>query len=492
LKIYRKEGDVIQLISYPEEDIGKGDYLLIEDQRAGRGLIVQVIDAQFANIPGILEDILRDVMTEESIHGNDLDPLDISSQVAVLKDTKLLICKIRGALEHGRLTHNVSWLPSRINSSISKFPIETVTSEASPTRPIVLGAVKENPEFLVDAKTLDGKLNIVTGKKGTGKSHLSKLLAMSLLDYGAPCLILDVNGEYTNLTRRANGESSQYEGKIAVLTPRLSLRFTLAEAGLGTMLDILLHALDLPGTSARVFARIWRQLEGENDLTLKSLGEAIAGSDCHESVRDALQSRYNTLVDAGLFTDDTSAAGSRRMLEHLAAGEAVVINMRNQSFTTRRIVVELLLSKITELLTSGRLRAVFLFAEEAHLYLRETYWDDIVTRMRHLGIFTTFITNQPDTIQESIYRQADNIFLFNFTNERDLDAVSRAAKVDGESVRLLVKDLPAGHCLAIGDVVRDFPIVVNVRPLDVEALGGTRYFFVEETLAHARQTRRPH
>jgi hypothetical protein len=482
VKIYRKEGDVMQLISFPEEEVNKGDYLLVEDQRSRRGLIIQIIDIQFANIPGILEDILRDVMTEESIQGNDVDPLDISSQVAVLKDTKLLVCKIRGALENGRPTHDVSWLPSRINSSVSKFPIETVASEESPSRPILLGAIKENSKFTVDARALDGRLNIVTGKKGTGKSHLSKLLAMSLLDHGAPCLILDVNGEYTNLTRLASGERSRYEGKIAVLTPRLSLRFTLAEVGLGTMMDILLHALDLPGTSARVFARIWRQLEQKNELTVKSLGEAIADSDCHESVRDALQSRYNTLVDSGIFTDDSSTAKSRQILERLAAGEAVVVNMKNQSFMIRRIVVELLLSKITELLSHARLRAVFLFAEEAHLYLRETYWDDIVTRMRHLGIFTTFITNQPDTIQESIYRQADNIFLFNFTNERDLDVVARAAKIDGESVRLLVKDLPAGHCLAIGDVVRDFPIVVNVRPLDVEALGGTRFFFQENSI----------
>jgi len=486
VKIYRKEGDVMQLISYPDEEVNKGDYLLVEDQRSRRGLIIQVIDIQFANIPGILEDILRDVMTEESIQGNDVDPLDISSQVAVLKDTKLLVCKIRGALEDGRPTHNVAWLPSRINSSVSKFPIETLTSEESPSRPIHLGAIEQSSRFIIDAKALDGRLNIVTGKKGTGKSHLSKLLAMSLLDHGAPCLILDVNGEYTNLTRRASGQSSPYEGKITILTPRLSLRFTLAEVGLGTIMDILLHALDLPGTSARVFARIWRQLEQNSDLTLKTLGEAIASSDCHESVRDALQSRYNTLADAGIFTDDPSVANSRRLLELLAGGSAVVVNMKNQSFTIRRIVVELLLSKITELLSCARLRAVFLFAEEAHLYLRETYWDDIVTRMRHLGIFTTFITNQPDTIQESIYRQADNIFLFNFTNERDLDVVSRAAKVDGESVRLLVKDLPTGHCLAIGDVVRDFPIVVNVRPLDVETLGGTRFFFEENRLACSR------
>ena len=69
MKIYRKEGDVMQLISFPDEEVNKGDYLLVEDQRSRRGLIIQIIDIQFANIPGILEDILRDVMTGNRYRG---------------------------------------------------------------------------------------------------------------------------------------------------------------------------------------------------------------------------------------------------------------------------------------------------------------------------------------------------------------------------------------------------------------------------------------
>ncbi|NIW09299.1 MAG: DUF87 domain-containing protein, partial [Gammaproteobacteria bacterium] len=53
--------------------------------------------------------------------------------------------------------------------------------------------------FKVDATALDGKLNIVTGKKETGKSHFSKLLVLSLIDYGAPVVVLDLNGEYAHL-----------------------------------------------------------------------------------------------------------------------------------------------------------------------------------------------------------------------------------------------------------------------------------------------------
>ena len=130
-----------------------------------------------------------------------------------------------------------------------------------------------------------------------------------------------------------------------------------------------------------------------------------------------------------------------------------------------------------KILGQWKIKSIFLFAEEAHLYLRETYWEDIVTRMRHFGIFTTFITNQPNTIKENIYRQADNIFLFNFTNEHDLESVSKAAKVDAETAKLMARGLPPHHCLILGKAVRNFPVVAKIRPLNVQAKGQTRLFF---------------
>ena len=99
--------------------------------------------------------------------------------------------------------------------------------------------------------------------------------------------------------------------------------------------------------------------------------------------------------------------------------------------------------------------------------------------MRHFGVFTTFVTNQPDTIKENIYRQADNIFLFNFSNENDLETVSRAARVDAETVKLIARDLPPRQCLILGKAVRDFPVVAKVRALDIKTLGQTRFFFTK-------------
>ena len=144
------------------------------------------------------------------------------------------------------------------------------------------------------------------------------------------------------------------------------------------------------------------------------------------------------------------------------------------------MTVELILSKLVELLEQRKIPPVFLLSEEAHLYLRETYWEDLITRMRHFGVFTTFVTNQPDAIKQEIYRQADNIFLYNFSNDADLSLVSQASMVDTDTVRSIVRTLPPRMCLALGHAVSNLPILVTVDDFDSPPTGLTRLFFQKE------------
>ncbi|MGB9853980.1 MAG: ATP-binding protein [Candidatus Bathyarchaeales archaeon] len=482
MKLYKKEGNIVQILSFPNETVEKGDYLLVEDAEASKALIVQVIDVQFANIPGVLEDLLRSLPDGgELIQGEDIDPLEIAPHITYIQDARLLVCKIRATVEGEGLSPSSSWLPSRSQSTIKKLPISTLfkLARVDGKLPIVLGGTKEASLLTIDATSLDGRLNIITGKKETGKSHLSKLLITSLLQYKATVVVLDLNGEYSGLGMTSDGKRNAYYNKIHVLTPSQNFKVALNQLHLNVLLNILINALHLPGTSAREFRRIWQFLKEKGNLTLHELGEAIRNWHCNQNVRDALFSRYYAMVNSGFFTDNIAEATllEECLFKAREEGGAIIINLRNTSSIDRQIVVEYVLGKLVELLTSWKLKAVFLFAEEAHLYLRETYWDDIVTRMRHFGIFTTFITNQPDTIRENIYRQADNIFLFNFTNENDLEVVSRAARVDAETVKSIARDLPPHHCLALGKVVKDFPIVVKVKALDVKTMGETRLFF---------------
>jgi DNA helicase HerA-like ATPase len=482
LKLYRKEGNIVQILSFANETVEKGDYLLVEDSEAGKGLIVQVIDVQFATIPGVLEELLRSLPDGgEVIQGEDIDPLEITPHITYIQDASLLVCKIRATLENETLSPSSSWLPRRSESTIKKLPIPTLLSLAKTKGklPITIGTTKDSSLLTVDATAIDGRLNIITGKKETGKSHLSKLLMASLVAYKATIVVFDLNGEYISLGMTSDGKRNVNYDKIHVLTPSKNFKVTLKQLSLHILLGILVHALHLPGTSTREFRRIWKELREKDQLTLEELGETIRNWNCNQHVRDALFSRYHALVNCGFFTNDVAEATvlDDALLKAKQEGGAMIVNLKNTSTIDRQIVVEYMLGKLLDTLTASKLKAAFLFAEEAHLYLRETYWDDIVTRMRHFGIFTTFITNQPDTIKESIYRQADNIFLFNFTNEHDLDVVSRAARVDAETVRSIARDLPPHYCLTLGKVVQDFPIVARVKALDIKTMGETRLFF---------------
>ena len=174
--------------------------------------------------------------------------------------------------------------------------------------PINLGETMEMTPITIDACNLDGKLNIITGRKGTGKSHLSKLLVLGLIKHGATVIVLDLNGEYANLGLNPDGEENEFSKKIHVLAPGENFKVTLSQTNLYVMMKILVHALGLPGTSSREFKHIWRFLKEQGKLTLRELGEAIRRWKCNQQVKDALFSRYYTLLHSNFFTDDFSKA----------------------------------------------------------------------------------------------------------------------------------------------------------------------------------------
>ncbi|WP_309492527.1 ATP-binding protein [Candidatus Hecatella orcuttiae] len=481
MRLFKKEHDTVQVLCFPEETVEKGDYLVVEDLKAKRSLLVQVVDIQFANLPGMMEDLVREDVGDAYLFGEDYDPLQLNSQITLLRDIRILLGKIRCSIQGGSIDMNVSWLPSRVHSQIYRLKPHQLFEllKLGFRRPIKIGDDGDGFELRIDADALDGKLSIITGRKGSGKSHLSKLLVLGLVDHGAPVLVFDVNGEYVNLGVNPNGEKNRYHDRIMVLNPAKNFKVTLSYMGLATASSLLAHVLSLPETSLREFSRIWKNLERSDSLSLKSLKNTLRCCDLNEHVREALLSRVYTLERSGFVVEEGEE--TVRLEDFFAktsgTGGAAVINLSRSFPLERKLVVEFTLSKLVELLRVRRVKACFLFAEEAHLYLRETYWEDAVTRMRHLGLFTTFITNRPDSIGEDIYRQADSIFLFNFKNEHDLNAISKAARIDGETMKAIAQSLKPHHCMTIGQVTGEIPFVIRVKPLDVKTMGETRTFF---------------
>lgn len=479
MKILSKNGNELLLLAMKEDSAVKGDYLLIEDRN--RSMVVQVYDEEYLSSQALIEDIVKEEVVNASSIENLHDPLNIGGLSRLVRDARVFRTKIRASVNDGKLSSDVTWLPSRVESKIRRISMKELDSLLGRCGvfPIPVGRAGHEEEFEIYAEDLDGKLTIITGKKESGKSHLSKMLIKTLVQYGAFVVVFDLNNEYGGLGWSRAGIPSSINQQVKVLEPGKTLRFTLDYCGKTAISGMLKNALDMPAASLREFLRIWDWCESKQSLSIDAIGNAVNTWNINELVRDALVSRYHVIQSSRLFINGEGGLQFENIISG-KSGAALVINMGEVSSTVRRMVVELVLSKIVDLLEHKQIPPIFLFAEEAHIYIRDTYWEDIITRMRHFGIYTTFITNQPDAISDGIYRQVDNIFLFNFTNDNDLDKISKVSLADNDTIRSIVRTLPQRHCLAIGKAVCDLPVVIKVAAAEVLMLGETKKFFVKK------------
>jgi uncharacterized protein len=479
MKILSKNGNELLLLAMKEDSAAKGDYLLIEDR--SRSMVVQVYDEEYLSSQALIEDIVKEEVVNASSMENLHDPLNIGSLSRLVRDARVFRAKIRASVNDGKLSSDVTWLPSRVESKIRRIAMKELDSLLGRCGvfPIPVGRAGHEEEFEIYAEDLDGKLTVITGKKESGKSHLSKMLIKTLVQYGAFVIVFDLNNEYGGLGWSRAGIPSSINQQVKVLEPGKTLRFTLDYCGKTSVSGMLKNALDMPAASLREFLRIWDWCESKQSLSIDAIGNAVNTWNINELVRDALVSRYHVIQSSRLFINGEGGGLQFEDIISGKSGAAMIINMGEVSPTVRRMVVELVLSKIVDLLEHKQIPPIFLFAEEAHIYIRDTYWEDIITRMRHFGIYTTFITNQPDAISDGIYRQVDNIFLFNFTNDNDLDKISKVSLADNDTIRSIVRTLPQRHCLAIGKAVCDLPVVIKVAAAEVLMLGETKKFFVK-------------
>jgi hypothetical protein len=479
MKILSKNGNELLLLAMKEDSAAKGDYLLIEDR--SRSMIVQVYDEEYLSSQALIEDIVKEEVVNASSMENLHDPLNIGSLSRLVRDARVFRAKIRASVNDGKLSSDVTWLPSRVESKIRRIAMKELDALLGRCGvfPIPVGRAGHEEEFEIYAEDLDGKLTVITGKKESGKSHLSKMLIKTLVQYGAFVVVFDLNNEYGGLGWSRAGIPSSINQQVKLLEPGKTLRFTLDYCGKTAISGMLKNALDMPAASLREFLRIWDWCESKQSLSIDAIGNAVNTWNINELVRDALVSRYHVIQSSRLFINGERGLQFEDMISG-KSGAAIVIKMGEISPTVRRMVVELVLSKIVDLLEHKQIPPIFLFAEEAHIYIRDTYWEDIITRMRHFGIYTTFITNQPDALSDGIYRQVDNIFLFNFTNDNDLDKISKVSLADNDTIRSIVRTLPQRQCLAIGKTVCDLPVVIKVSAAEVLMLGETKKFFTKK------------
>ncbi|MGA2877010.1 MAG: hypothetical protein ABSE82_15945, partial [Nitrososphaerales archaeon] len=191
MRILEKQGDEISIVALPSESVFQGDYLEIIDSTASGSVVVQVYDEMYIPSQSLTEDIIRDQIIEASASGTELDPFEISTVSQMIKDMRLLKCKIRGSIQNGLMVPNVAWVPSRSKSKIRKISQSKLLDLSGQTgsAKIKIGTTKDGEQFTVLGESIDGNLSIITGKKESGKSHLSKILVSSLVMNGAVVIV---------------------------------------------------------------------------------------------------------------------------------------------------------------------------------------------------------------------------------------------------------------------------------------------------------------
>ena len=123
------------------------------------------------------------------------------------------------------------------------------------------------------------------------------------------------------------------------------------------------------------------------------------------------------------------------------------------------------------MLEHGDIRALSLFLEEAQLYVDRKKIVDLLTRMRHYGLYPTFITNDPRTLPDEVYTLLDNLVSFTFRNEDELRQLSKTGLIDRDTVNAIAH-LEQRQCVAVGGLTSDFPIFLEVNPEEGVQMGG--------------------
>lgn len=511
IQVYRIAGDLVELLFYPREiDLRIGETLTLQENDTGRSIIAQVIAFRSASYPSLVQEQMENLLGPEPLEAPLLEAIGMrlfvqsggNGRAAELGNIKVALAKIRKTVAAGSQRWEAwdGWIPAR-DAAIFRTADEEVFANVARKRghPLNLGWTLGGHDFQVEGQDLE-KVNVITGVKGSGKSHLAKVILLQLIAHGAPCVVFDINREYIHLPKAEidprTGETLRRG--IVHLEAGGNFRLGLRQFGLPPLMT-LLNRYGLPEVSAlhleNRLTRLWEEAsamekEGQS-VPYLGLDQLIQMADENEFgrgssaavINHAIRSRLDALKHTHIFARTASEAASLgKAYRQVRGGGALVIDMSSLSNLAREGFVQAIIELVKDLclweIEHNTHRFPFIFFEEAHLYVSRHSIDYIVTRARHLGITSFFVTNMIHGLDEAVLRQADNLFLLRVPFEDDVRHVSRGAATDYETMAAFVKRLRQRHALAIGSITAQYPLIFAVDPLEgVNTAGETRYFF---------------
>ena len=175
MKILTKAGDEIILIYHPSEQMEVGENLILMEESSQRGLLVQVIEENLVDLPGILEDIVRREAIASRAEVTERTPSEIEKIMLDIRNMKAARTKIRKEIRNGEILPWTGWTPSR-EVQIKPLPDEELAEKLGigMDYPMEIGETIYNKKPLkVSGFDFQG-INVIVGKKGDRKITPSK------------------------------------------------------------------------------------------------------------------------------------------------------------------------------------------------------------------------------------------------------------------------------------------------------------------------------
>jgi hypothetical protein len=484
MEIASIKGDTVLLLYHPAEtaaNVGE-QFAVRELPDRTEGLVVQVISNDSLDYAGLQQEMIQRILEQRISEVQHL--LDNEEGMGEIKSLKLAAGKIRKRIQGGDWKNWDGWIPTR-NVEISRIQAEELMAQILPQPDVPL---RQFARFDATPVELNGPalnmVSVITGVKGSGKSHLAKHVLLALGALGIPCVVFDINGEYIDLPG------------VQVLRWGQNYLPDLAASGFEMLENLVRTIYPLsPGSPSEaifesqlpeIFNNKKTACARQNVPFVIDIAELRAATWRGGSfVQDAIDHRLSLIESMNLFLTNKQR-GTAGLVTSLnsaydtaADGSPIVFDMRDMSRSRQTALVNSvnrLITNICQVESRGHGRYPFVFFEEAHFYVSESTIMDIITRGRHIGMASIFVTNTPERLPDAVFRQLDNLFLLALTHRDDIRNVSKNSFTDQETIESFATRMPERHALLVGNVTDRYPLVLEIDPLpsDVPPTGRTR------------------
>lgn len=478
------------------EDMAVGRYATIEGQKQRFfGMITDVslgvTDPRLTvTPPDVTDPFLAEVFTGTSTYGT----LHISPYLVISGDVS-----------------RVSEGPQPVKTVPSHFSLVTLASD----RDMELVFGKEDKErfwignpmdmetrLCLNLEELVKRSNGIFGKSGTGKTFLTRILLIGMLQKSkAVNLIFDMHNEYG-----WEGSSEGGRRKVKALKPLFPAKvaaFTLDEensrrrgvstdfvvrigydeiepediALLRQTLNLTEPAIEAVYQLRRKLGKSWLQMT--SDLPDSEETEALLKDlNIHESTFQNLRRGLATIRRLPFIEPHVPTDAVRRILEHLDRGMNVVLEFgRYRDVTAYVLVANMLARRIYAQYQERMERAMaedkaqptplVITIEEAHRFLNpgvasQTIFGTIAREMRKYNVTLLVIDQRPSGIDEEVMSQLGTKITCLLDNERDIDSVLAGVSDKSGLKSVLARLAPKQQALIFGHAV-PMPVPFQIR-----------------------------